>query len=217
MIAQLNRLMALLTLCSLLVPSAQAEPVDSVAVKKQDSRGLILTEDAEGLRAGLVLEASEIDSSTVEVGESRRNMSAGKRVALKLLAGTLGGMIGAVIGSSNCDGGQEINFNCVGVAALGYWAGTAIGTNAFPRHRSISSLIKSIGVSLGGSAVGLFVGLGLTLASPEKLWPSLLVAPVVGATWASERWRKPPPTRRISVGLVPNPRGSVSAIATLRF
>ena len=125
--------------------------------------------------------------------------------------------MGAVIGGSNCDGGQEINSSCVGVAALGYLAGTAIGTNVFPRHRSISSLTKSIDVSLGGSAVGLLMGLGLTLASSEKLWPSLLVAPVVGATWASEVWRKPPPARRISVGLVPNPRGSVSAVATLRF
>ena len=34
---------------------------------------------------------------------------------------------------------------------------------------------------------------------------------------ASELWRKPLASRRISVGLMPNPRGRLSAVATLRF
>ena len=154
------------------------------------------------------------------LGESRGNMSTGKRVALKLIAGTLGGVMGAVIGASSGDGGQEINF---GPALYGYLAGIAIGvpvvevSGVDPRDRSILSLIASIGVSLGGSVVGVIGGGGLTLASQDALWPSILVGPVVGATLASERWSKSSAARRFSLGLAPNPRGSWSAIVTLYF
>ena len=37
------------------------------------------------------------------------------------------------------------------------------------------------------------------------------------ATAWSERLRKPPESRRVSIGLVPDHRGSLAAVATLRF
>ena len=42
------------------------------------------------------------------------------------------------------------------------------------------------------------------------------VGPVISLI-ASELWRKPPQDRRVSVGLVPNPKGGLSAVDTLRF
>ena len=177
----------------LLVQPTQEEPVNSLRV------------EADNAVSGATLDS---------LAESRGNMSIGKRLALKLITGTFGAVMGIVIGDSYCGDGPD--FVC-GKHVFGYLAGTAIGVNALPGHHSIRSLFSSLGVSLGGSAAGLIGGWGLMLASPEELWPSLLVGPVVGAIWASEWWRKPPPARRFSIGLVPNPRGSWSAVATLRF
>ena len=163
--------------------------------------------------------------------ESKGNMSHSKRVALKLIAGTLGGVVGATIVATSLpcfsrdyNGDRPPFCDSLGPALLyGYPAGTAIGVTAIdvdtsdPHDRSIKSFIKSLGVSLGGSTVGLIGGFGLALVNPDVLWPSLFVGPIVGATLASEWWRKPLASRRISVGLMPNPRGRLSAVATLRF
>ena len=155
--------------------------------------------------------------------ESKGNMSPSKRVALKLIAGTLGGVVGATIVatslpcfSTDYNGNRPPFCDSLEPALLyGYPAGTAIGVTAIdantsdPHDRSIKSLIKSLGLSLGGSTVGL-IG---ALVSPL----SLLVSPIVGATLASELLRKPLASHRISVGLMPNLRGRLSAVATLRF
>ena len=153
--------------------------------------------------------------------ESKGNMSHSKRVALKLIAGTLGGVVGATIVatalpcfSTDYNGNRPPFCDSLEPALLyGYPAGIAFGVTAIdvntsdPDDRYIN--IKSLGVSLGGSTVGL-IG---ALVSPLPL----LVGPIVGATLASELWRKPPVARRISVGLMPDLRGRLSAVATLRF
>ena len=163
--------------------------------------------------------------------ESRGFMSTGKRVALKLITGTVGGLMGVVIVAEalpcywkDYQGDRPIFCDSLGPALLyGYPAGIAIGVSQVavktvdPRVRSEMSLIKSLGVSLGGSAVGLIGGILLTHVNDDVFWPSFLVGPIVGATWASERWCPPPAAHRISVGLMPNPRGSLSAVAALRF
>ena len=172
--------------------------------------------------------STQVDASLVVDGlrampdslaESRRFMSTGKRVPLKLIAGILGGVAGAT--SGDCGRSQEFEL-CRGFL-YSYWAGIVIGVAAIdfntsdPHDRPIKSLIKSLGVSLCGSVVGLIGGFGLGLVSQEVLWLSIPVGPIVGATLASELWRKPLASRRISVGLMPNPRGRLSAVATLRF
>ena len=163
--------------------------------------------------------------------ESKENMSSSKRVALKLIAGTLGGVVGATIVATSLPcfstdyGGDRPPFcDSLGPAFLyGYPAGIAIGVSSVavktvdPRVRSEMSLIKSLGVSLGGSAVGLVGGILLTHVNDDVFWPSFFVGPIVGATWASEWWCPPPAARRISVGLMPNPKGRFAAVATLRF
>ena len=129
--------------------------------------------------------------------ESKGNMSPSKRVALKLIAGTLGGVVGATIVatslpcfSTDYNGNRPPFCDSLEPALLyGYPVGTAIGVTAIdvgPHDRSIKYFIKSLGVSLGGSAVGLIGGFGLALVNPDVLWPSLFVGPIVGATLASE-------------------------------
>ena len=163
--------------------------------------------------------------------ESSGFMSTGKRVALKLITGTVGGLMGVMIVAEalpcywkDYQGDRPIFCDSLGPALLyGYPAGIAIGVSQVtvktvdPRVRSEISLIKSLGVSLGGSAVGLIGGLLLTHVNDDVFWPFFFVGPIVGATWASEWWCPPPAARRISVGLMPNPRGSLFAVAALRF
>ena len=167
-----------------------------------------------------VIDTGNSESGSALLGESRGNMTAGKRVALKLIAGTLGGVMGVVIAASNSDDGQEPE---LGPALYGYLAGIAIGvptvdvSGVDPHDRSMLSLITSIGVSLGGSVVGAIGGYGLAVSSRNVLWPSILIGPVVGATLASEWWRKSSVARRLSIGLAPNPRGSLSTVVSLRF
>ena len=152
--------------------------------------------------------------------EDRRNMSTGMRVALKLITGAFVGFIGGAIVSSNCDDGQDLR--CLGPTLLGYWAGNAIGVSAIdakgdkPGHPSKLSFISSIGPSLGGCVVGVIGSAWFTESYPDA-YPSLVIAPVVGATLASEWWRKFSAARRLSIGLAPNPRGSLSAVVALRF
>ena len=158
--------------------------------------------------------------------ESRGTMSTGKRVAVKLIAGTLGGVMGAIIVANSLPcysrdygGNRPIFCDSLEAAFLyGYPIGIAIGTSLVDsRDRSVRSLIRPLGVSLCGSAVGLIGGILLTNVDDDVFWPSFFVGPIVGATLASELWRKPSEARRLSIGLVPNPRGSLSTVATLRF
>ena len=88
-------------------------------------------------------------------------------------------------------------------------------------------------ITLAGSVLGLGVPVGaIDVISTKTGWKldtlagvSAFLGPIIGATIASERWRKPlsakrhlkPEARRVSVGLVPDLKGGLSAIATLRF
>ena len=89
----------------------------------------------------------------------------------------------------------------------------------------------SVGFPLGVSSVDPYDSLPKTLLAgviPGALWRmdnSLKVSgfwmasivPVISSLSASELSRKPPQYRRVSVGWVPNLKGGLSAIATLRF
>ena len=67
----------------------------------------------------------------------------------------------------------------------------------------------------GAASLAVFTMVGDQTA--EKLWPALVICPLVGAAIMSEFFRKPPENRRVSIGLLPGPKGSVSAVAILRF
>ena len=192
-------------------------------------RSMASASDSKQVDARLV--ADGLRATPDSLVESRGFMSTGKRVALKLITGTVGGLMGVMIVAEalpcywkDYHGDRPIFCDSLGPALLyGYPTGIAIGVSQVavktvdPRVRSEMSLIKSLGVSLGGSAVGLIGGILLTHVNDDVFWPSFFIGPIVGATWASEWWYPPPAARRISVGLVPNPRGSLSAVAALRF
>ena len=138
---------------------------------------------------------------------TKEDMRPDKRIFNKQIHGALGGLgVGAIIALGASSAAEE---SAIILVSIGYSLGTAIGVSKIdPHDRFIASL--------GGSVVGLIGGIGLTSIS-EVLFPSLLVGPIIGATIMSERSRKPPQARRISVDLIPDPRGRLSAIATLRF
>ena len=190
--------------------------------------------------------AERVERFPVQAG-SMDDMDPDKRVAQKLTYGALwgagGGAVGAAMGfalgsledCSLCDrdGHDGCDFCGLGpivgslfIGSCGYSIGTAVGVSRADPH-------DLFGASLIGSVVGFIGGIWLVSASEsELLFPSLFIGPIVGATLASEWSRSlnpsnkklplfmnlvPDPRGRVSVGLVPNPKGGLSAIATLRF
>ncbi len=183
-----------------------------------ERKGEIETLEVDRIQTLKMMDAGNAAGSAMldRPAESKDNMSAGKRVALKLVAGTIGSLMGVSIGSPYAELGNDAPFYGLEPIVFGCLVGTTMGVNTFgPRDRSMRFFIRSLGVSFGGSVVGLIGGMGLTLANPDVFWPSLLVVPVVGATLASELWHKPPAI--VSIGLEPNLNHSLSAVARLRF
>ena len=128
----------------------------------------------------------------------RMNDKAGWRIANKMGAGILSGFAFGFLGSfSESENG----------ASMSYVIGVPIGMSMVDsRDRFAYSLAGSL------------LGTGAAVAMKSGIL--LLVLPPVTATLGSELFRSPPKTsqtRRFSVGLVPNPKKGLSAIATLRF
>ena len=159
----------------------------------------------------------------------RDDMEPGKRVAIKLASGAFKGVAAGLVGGiillgiavesqREAEPGTDPSaaYAIEGAVAaisgfcIGNTVGSAVGVSKVDPHDRFI-------MSLGGSVVGLIGGIGLAYVSGGALWPSLFVGPVVGATVMSELWRKSPKARRFSVGLIPNPKKGLSAVATLRF
>ena len=157
------------------------------------------------------------------------------RVGNKLMAGLGGGIAGAFLGAFiiadlyQPKGGDD-TFGRLGAAMngleVGYIVGTATGVSWVDSQDHFL-------ITLAGSVLGLGVPVGaIDFISTKTGWEletlagvSAFLGPIIGATIASERGRKPlsaklhlePEARRVSVGLVPNPKGGLSAVTTLRF
>ncbi|MDE2808087.1 MAG: hypothetical protein OXN90_06670 [Gemmatimonadota bacterium] len=156
---------------------------------------------------------------------ANREEEANTRIGKKLVAGGLVGLGGGLVGGaialdmevrSQPEAELSTDYSLAGIFAAfwgflgGYTVGTAAGVSSVdPHDRFISSL--------GGSVVGLIGGIGLTTVGPKAFWPSLLIGPLAMATNWSERSRKLLEFHRFSVCLVPDTRGHLSAVATLRF
>lgn len=150
----------------------------------------------------------------------------GKRIARKLAAGALAGIIpsyalGIILTEISGVRGNsdEVNFGAglffEASLILGYPVGAGIGVSwVDPRDRFI--------LSLAGSAVGFVVGIALTGEhnfledSRWETWP-IYTCPLIGATVASELWRKPLETRRVTIDVMPDSKGHLSVGATLHF
>ena len=149
------------------------------------------------------------------------------RIGNKLMAGLGGGIVGAFLGAfimadlyQAKDGDDVLG----GLAAFtkglegGYVVGTATGVSWVDPQDDFF-------ITLAGSVLGLGLPVGaIDFISAKTGWKletlagvSAFLGPIVGATIASEKWRKPPAAPRVSVDLLPNPKGGLSAVAALRF
>ena len=136
------------------------------------------------------------------------------RVTKKLGAGFLGGSFGVlvvfIVGENFASSSDPIAAVAAGpdIALLGYTFGCPLGVSwVDSRDRGL--------LTWAGSMAGWFVG-RMALERGDS-WP---FAPLIGATIASELWRKSPQDTqdsRVSVSLGPTPNGGLSAVATLRF
>ena len=143
-----------------------------------------------------------------------------RRIVGKLVGGVLGGglfaLAGGVIGMNVGDCTEDDSFceleNFLIGGWFGYLVGIPVGMNQMdPHDRFTYSLAGSL---IGGAAsLAIFAG----EETEEKLWPALIICPLVGAAIMSEFSRELPENRRVSIGLLPGPKGRLSAVATLRF
>ena len=142
------------------------------------------------------------------------------RIVGKLFVGVLGGGLFALAGGAvgiNVGNCPENEAYCeAGKFLVGGWFSYLIGV---PAGMSLFDPYDQFKYSLAGSLIGGAVSLVIFTDKElaEKLWPSLLICPLVGATILSELSRELPENRRVSIGLLPGPKGRLSAIAMLRF
>ena len=185
-------------------------------------RALILSLERYGWPEPIALERIKTLTLVASPASVRTNdMGVGKRIVSKLFFGAaLGGVsafsgVGIGIAIESCpERGVPDDWCGVGGAlwggTFGLIAGTAYGVSRIdPHDRFFFPLL--------GSLMGLGAGIWLTSAGQGELWLSTFVSPVAFATAMSELSRRPPEVRRFSVGLVPNPKKGLSAVATLRF
>ena len=125
-----------------------------------------------------------------------------------------GGVIGWAIGANNCEakGAIPLCAPIYGFFGVLIGGGIGIGIGALKQKSP-----GQFGVAMAGSAMGLGAGGVMMTAIDRKLWPSLLVGPIVAVAMRSKRSQQTLEPRRFSVGIAPAPDGSVSALATLRF
>ena len=185
-------------------------------------RALILSLERYGWPEPIALERIQTLTLVASPASVKKNdMGVGKRIVSKLFFGAaLGGVsafsgVGIGIAIESCpERGVPDDWCGVGGAlwggTFGLIAGTAYGVSRIDPHDQFFP-------SLLGSLLGFGGGIWLTANSDGELWPSLFVGPVILSTLMSELSRKPPKARRLSVDLVPNSNGDLSAVATMRF
>ena len=169
---------------------------------------------------------------TLSVGTDYK---ADTRMGKKLVTGVLGGIGGGLVGGALMVSGDDGDFGNEIPALFGFWGGNLVGTAAGvswvdPQDNFLITLAGSalLGSGVPYGVVFMFADVNNETASGIFGAISVLSAflgPIVGAMIASELWRKPLSAKRhlkpkaplVSVGLVPNPKGGLSAVATLRF
>lgn len=144
------------------------------------------------------------------------------RIVRKLAGGILGGIVLGIAGGfanaaiSECP--RDASFceleNFLTVGWYGYVVGAPIGINRMDAHDRFT---YSLAGSLIGGAASLAVFTRVENETAENLWPAFVISPLISSIIMSEVFRKPPEVRGVSIGLLPGPKGRVSAVATLRF
>ena len=209
MFAQLNRLMSLLALCGLLTRPAMAAPDgyqtlvvngDTLVVQMAEPlpagyQTLILDGDtlmvqvlAEPLPTDEPLSAASDDSLSAQK-EAMENKGMKKKSKSRGASERL----------------ARFGFGVIGGTIIGVMTGSIVAEAT----KDCSSYYadgftcedSSLLGGVGGFVVGVIIGLGLAADPPDQ----------------AETPSKPDEARRFSVGLVPDTRGRLSAVATLRF
>ena len=121
---------------------------------------------------------------------------------------TVLGLWGSVDGSSY-DSGLEWAVPPLSIAAIGTSVGFPLGVSLVDPYDSLPKTLLAGVIPIGLWRMGNSV-------SVSGFWMASIVS-VISSLTVSELSRKPPQARRVSVGLVPNPKGGLSAVATLRF
>ena len=195
-------------------------------ITRQDSVHIVIrVQEERALRILKTIAYKDID--TLVISQYARSIEAWKngleqlgtkkKVANKWGAGFLGGALlgvagGALIGgpaARNCTG-EWCGIEYLWYGYLGYVFGVPIGVGIVEMDHPLDLILPIL-----GSVTGAGAGWVITSSSP-RLWPSVLIGPLVGAVMMSEL-SNPLNDRRFSVGLAPNSDGKLSAIATLRF
>ena len=193
--------------------STQGDGEIEAATEKTDNAGMIDSSRVEHIQAIL-------DSLSMKMarGDGKRiDEEKDKRISQKMMSGTLTGILvgigagAAVLALDDTDCSDDFgnpNFACaregraVILGLFVYPTGVAVGVHRVdPYDRFIPTLAGSVAGFLTGALNPLLV----------------LFGPPIFSTLASERWRKLPDSHRFSLGLAPDRRGRLSAIATLRF
>ncbi len=160
-------------------------------------------------------ETTDSPSVRKENGYSRMT----KKLGCGALAGFLSGIVGTgiVAAMDDCHS-QSKDIGCLILpfaigGGIGWVVGVPVGVSLCDPHDRFT---YSLAGSLIGSTVSLAV-LKMDEKIAEDLWPALVISPLIGAAIMSELFRKPLEDRRVSIGLLPGPKGRVFAVATLRF
>ncbi len=155
------------------------------------------------------------DSLSVKKENGNSRMT--KKLGCGALAGFLSGIVGTGIAAAmgDCrskDPGCFFAPLAIG-GGIGWVVGAPIGVSLCDPHDRFT---YSLAGSLMGSTVSLAV-LKVDEKTAQKLWPALVISPLIGAAIMSELFRRPLEDRRVSIGLLPGPKGRVFAVATLRY
>ena len=191
------RMLLVLALCALLAWSAQAQA--ELKAARSDS-------------------LSEKPEAMVDAKAAKRE-NADLRIAKKAIAGSLSSAIFSYVLVDVQESGANLGgLGSLGGVLYGHLLGFPIGVSLVDPYDSLVGTV--MGCILGGvGGVGFLYFFATTGSevNADLLAFTLLGGPAVGSLIASETWRKPPQNRRISFSLTPNPKGGLSAFATLRL
>ena len=187
-------------------------------------------------RSGDFTVAGLTDAGLIRVSQNstakvkKRKGGDGTTIEKKLVAGVLGGVGGGLLGAATMVVIDDGSFGWEIPALLGFWGGNLVGapvgvSAVDPQDNFPITLAGSVLAGVGMPAAILFMSANDSNDSDSLFILSAFLGPIVGATTASELWRKPlsagshlePETSQISLGLVPDHNGGLSVTATLRF
>ena len=227
------------TYAEIIYGKGERDPVSGRWKKLNTARGYIKAVDRESLTIGrglwkeqiafehiqkLILAESdrEIDRlketpDSLSVRKENGNSRMTKKLGCGALVGFLSGIVGTGVAApmGDCrskDPGCFFAPLAIG-GGIGWVVGAPIGVSLCDPHDRFT---YSLAGSLMGSTVSLAV-LKVDEKTAQKLWPALVISPLIGAAIMSELFRRPLEDRRVSIGLLPGPKGRVFAVATLRY